>query len=628
MILSRFWYFILTGVGVIGVSAALLASNLVNEQYERSAVNELVRDRFEVETVLKLDARARLDAITPIAANGDVRTALRRASARRAGTEINEEIRNGLRTKLTELNAQLRGMHGDILFAVDRNGWIVAGIAPGEIPDGAGVGQFPLVQRALEGYVRDDVWLYNDGVFRMAARPVVEGGQYVGALVHGKRFDDQLAELLSTRLDGASVGFFHGDEMVAGHMPTGGALPAPRRDDMGSQLEGVLEDERLQAGERTEPQELPTGGLAVYSLVTGTARSANVGYSIGRPVRSLGSPIAIFDQASGDAWAALPWPALGGGGVALFLLAMFFVWLERDRPLSKFLKASEALKGSPEDRYIITDFGGKYRKIARVTNDAMDEVAAAGGGPRRSAANLDEILGSRDEAPASGSFFGFSGDSQPAPDLPAVPPAGGPAGGLPPPGPPAKAAPAKPAPPKPAPPKKPAAGAPPPPKRPPPPATPPAKPAKPAATHDAPTAKIPTPDAPTAKIAAPPKASDDDAPRRALKGTLLGVPPPSDEDDDDDDGATMIARVPEELLARAAAQPDEEETHFKEVFEKFVAMKTECGEPTSSLTFAKFGVTLRKNRDQIIKRHGARKVRFTVYKKNGKAALKATPIKD
>ncbi|MBX3252387.1 MAG: cell division protein FtsK, partial [Myxococcales bacterium] len=87
------------------------------------------------------------------------------------------------------------------------------------------------------------------------------------------------------------------------------------------------------------------------------------------------------------------------------------------------------------------------------------------------------------------------------------------------------------------------------------------------------------------------------------------------------------AHVPQELLA-AAAEANEEEAHFKEVFDQFVALKQECGEPTAGLTLDKFKQTLRKNRDAILAKHGAKSVRFTVYKKDGKAALKATPVKD
>ncbi len=630
MLLSRFWYLILSAAATAGLMAAMLAANLVNEGHRATVEDELRRDRFEVEAILKLDARARIDAIAPIAANPDVRSALRQASARRAGEAVPDEVKTRLTTKLSELNQQLAGFRGDLVFAVDANGWIVASVAPGRIPPGAGLGQFPLVARALEGYMRDDVWVYNDGIYRMAARPVIEGGQYVGALIHGKRFDDELAQLVSTRLDGATVGFFRGEQMVAGYMPAD-VQAAPRRDEVGAPLaNGLLNDEHLARGERTEPQSLTTGGLAVYSLVTGTAREANVGYAIARPLPAALGPLDLVTHASGESWTQVVqvywvWGVFAG----LLLFAIFVVWLERDRPLGKLRRAMSGLTSSPEARLTVTDFGGQYRKIAQHANDALDHVAQAGGGAptgkRKAAANLDEILGPAEAAPSS-SFFGFQQQEQGGPDLPDVPaskPATSPAVAAPaidPPRPPAPAA--KPPPPKPP--------APPPPgKR----VTPP--PAQPAAEAPAPPAPEPEKPAAPPAAAAPDSESATRPPasqRKQLKRTLLGVPPPAD-DDDDDDGATMVARVPEELLAQSASLPtagggDDEEAHFREVFKSFLDTKKQCGEPTAGLTFEKFVVTLRKNRDQIVSRHGARKVRFTVYVKNGKAALKATPIRE
>lgn len=103
-------------------------------------------------------------------------------------------------------------------------------------------------------------------------------------------------------------------------------------------------------------------------------------------------------------------------------------------------------------------------------------------------------------------------------------------------------------------------------------------------------------------------------------------PPPMDEDEDD--GATMVARVPDELLRKSQSDAGAEEAHFKEVFQQFLETKRSCGEAVAGLTYEKFVVTLRKNKEQIIAKHGAAKVRFTVYVKEGKAALKATPLKE
>ena len=57
-------------------------------------------------------------------------------------------------------------------------------------------------------------------------------------------------------------------------------------------------------------------------------------------------------------------------------------------------------------------------------------------------------------------------------------------------------------------------------------------------------------------------------------------------------------------------------------------MRKQCGEATSELTYERFLGTLHKHRDQILQtRPDAKGVRFSVYVKAGKAALKAAPRK-
>jgi len=64
------------------------------------------------------------------------------------------------------------------------------------------------------------------------------------------------------------------------------------------------------------------------------------------------------------------------------------------------------------------------------------------------------------------------------------------------------------------------------------------------------------------------------------------------------------------------------------VYQEFVRTKEQCGENVAGFTYEKFEQTLRKNQEALIKRHGAKRVKFSVYVKDGKAALKASPIKD
>ncbi|HWV38136.1 MAG TPA: MXAN_5187 C-terminal domain-containing protein [Vulgatibacter sp.] len=98
--------------------------------------------------------------------------------------------------------------------------------------------------------------------------------------------------------------------------------------------------------------------------------------------------------------------------------------------------------------------------------------------------------------------------------------------------------------------------------------------------------------------------------------------------------ATVVAAIPEALLratSRAAApqaEIDPEELHIEQVFQDFLRLRSECGESTAGLTLEKFAAKLRNNRAQLMEKYRCRTVRFTAYVKDGKAALKASPVKE
>jgi hypothetical protein len=77
----------------------------------------------------------------------------------------------------------------------------------------------------------------------------------------------------------------------------------------------------------------------------------------------------------------------------------------------------------------------------------------------------------------------------------------------------------------------------------------------------------------------------------------------------------------------APARPTDELAEWKLVYEEFLKTKKQCGEPTESLTFDKFKGTLERNKAALVARHNCSFVKFTVYIKDGKAALRASPVK-
>jgi len=95
----------------------------------------------------------------------------------------------------------------------------------------------------------------------------------------------------------------------------------------------------------------------------------------------------------------------------------------------------------------------------------------------------------------------------------------------------------------------------------------------------------------------------------------------------------MVGSVPADLMARATGEDapvvDVDDTaHWLAVYEDFVRTKKQCGEPTDGLTYERFAQTLEKNRAALLQKHGCKRVKFSVYVKEGRASLKATPVKD
>ena len=107
--------------------------------------------------------------------------------------------------------------------------------------------------------------------------------------------------------------------------------------------------------------------------------------------------------------------------------------------------------------------------------------------------------------------------------------------------------------------------------------------------------------------------------------------------------STVVRPIPMSLLdASTSRDPDQTavgpppskperdglERVFEQVFEEFVAVKRTCGEPTHTLDYARFRAKLVRTRKSLMERFACQDVRFRVYVKDGRAALKAAPLID
>ncbi len=70
-----------------------------------------------------------------------------------------------------------------------------------------------------------------------------------------------------------------------------------------------------------------------------------------------------------------------------------------------------------------------------------------------------------------------------------------------------------------------------------------------------------------------------------------------------------------------------DEAHWRVTYDEFLKVREQCGESRQTVPYDRFRQKLQKNREQLVAKYGCRTVRFQVYVKEGRAALKASPVR-
>ena len=150
----------------------------------------------------------------------------------------------------------------------------------------------------------------------------------------------------------------------------------------------------------------------------------------------------------------------------------------------------------------------------------------------------------------------------------------------------------------------------------------------------------------------PPEAGESQAPMREILDPLLPSEPPAQAAAPfPGDEPTLVEGVSAALIDKlrerdAEQQPapeanvtmqdfslagveeaDPDEAHWRETYDRFRELKLQLGEPADRLSFEKFAAKLKKNRTDLLAKHNCKGVRFSVYEKDGRAAIKASAIR-
>lgn len=572
MFLSKIWFFLITLAAAIALTIALVMPRPAQRQHIEDEHNRLALACGVVNVALTDDARNRVELASSFARAQEVVGALEAAGA---VEKLDDARMKQVRDVGTKLMQGVSGRKPDFAMLIDRRGRVVARIKLDENDFGDYAAGRPLVDDALNGYLRDDIWAQNGTIYFVAAAPAIKRDPpvaYVGAVVLGHKVTNELAQQLVSTLD-VDVAFYLGNDDVAGSKTL--ALDHAKMIERLGTLKGDRVDDCTK-GAPTNIRASKEDWTTIVARLPGEAQARQAFYAvmIKKPAAVGFSGTLKVVSKSDLSFGNFPWILVGG----LFLLSLGvgvgLMWVEADRPLRRLAGDAVKLAKGEKERLGEDEHGGKFGSIARSVNIHIDKLGREAKSART---NLDSLLGPAPEG-GLGTIDLLAG---------ALPPSrpGGPGPAAPPPpsdfkfSDPGKAIPTPP----------PMTGGG---------RTPPNRPGTP-------------PPTPARGIAAPPVPAVAPPPSGPVsKGLNI----------DDDILGGMSAPDPE---ATAMVDP-----YFKSVYDQFVALKQSCGEPTAGLTYQKFSEKLIKNRDDLMQKTGCKEVRFTVYVKDGKAALKATPVKD
>ncbi|MBN2804525.1 MAG: hypothetical protein JXR91_15630 [Deltaproteobacteria bacterium] len=540
MFLSRFWTLLLVIFAALMLAISLLAKDMVNREREENATSQLYSELEKMDVGFTLFARKRLDVIVSISADADVRKYI---SVSNGTLAKRDEIRPKLLNILEKRNGELNQYKADMLLALDKEGKVVVKAGSKGRQNDFSLAGFPVVDAALRGYVRDDVWKLGSDVYLIGVRPVIEDDSYVGAIVHGIQINDLLAARFSKT---SQIAFYSGSVMNAVGNIDNTPIKFAKEAAISEGLSKIQSQKRYQEKGRSEPIRFTDNGedfLGIYSKIRGEAALNDVGWVVITSVSPQIELPSIYEQAGTQDIKNLPLGLIIGSSVLLLLLGWFWNYFESERPIHKLYKAIDALGTSDvKDQLNVYKYKRNVRKIAKSFNKVMDykmkEVmnGVVNTGSSSSSSSLDSILGDQGGVRLSSASFKFAEDT--SGDVPLPPSA----------------------------------------------------------------LDAPPPDAKPRPISS------------GIKPLAPGRPP---------------TKPQKPLSAGALGAPSnvDEIAYFKEVHKDFVALKQKLGEPVDQLTFERFEVTLKKNRDALKARYGCKSVKFNVYEKDGKASLKAIPFK-
>jgi len=564
MFLSKIWFVLVGLLAGVAVTAAFVAPRPADRRIEQLEGMRLDRAQYATELVLKNDARRWIDYVAKLGRDANLIESLDAASRGSGELRVlHETVRNRLRALVPDR----KSIGAESIIAVDRSGRVIARVGDDEGEYGESMGGAEAVADALRGYMTDDTWGASNRIRRIGAAPVYSKGRdrIVGALVVSIETGKKMVERWKRNL-GVEVAIVLKKSVLSSTLPEALLTDLPK----------LIAEHTAEIAKHKRTRALPIymGNermLAVAAPFAGEAAQQGAYYVLLTKKSPQSNPWAMLSSSTSDdmSWSKFPWLSLGGGIIGILVIGLLLQRLEVEKPLKRLRAEVHSLSRQEIVKLDDTKYNGKIGGIARDINATVEHFTHAPL-PKSETAKKDinAILDPTRPPTADGKAFEIT-----------APPT----------------APSKPGPPPPA--------------------------AMAASLFGAPRATIPSVGVPVTPgpVAVP----------SLPKATIMGQVPTPAFSTMAKPPLPMTPSPPTDLKGTLAglSDVDPDEHHFRQVYDQYLATRTQCGESNDGLTIDKFRAKLLSNRQQLVAKYGCKSAHFAVYVKDGKAAIRATPVR-
>lgn len=444
MFWSKIWFFLTAVIAAAAITTALMLPRPAQRQRLAEERQRVITACDVINILLGTNARSRVDLAGTFARSEiDVAAVLAPATL---SDGISGEANQTARTVATQLLDSTTGDKPDFVMLVDARGRVVARVGVHDDRYGDTLAGYYLVDDALDGFMRDDLWIIDGTLYLVAGAPVL-GNRWAGAVIIGHAMDHELAKRLVGQL-GVHLVVYAGGQPVATTNPVSIHSEATRRyADLSSAETPVAEDCR-----NSEAFDIVTGSETYTALVArmpGEAGEQGAFFSVfvERPAAlGLGGTLkAVTREDIG--FGSFPWILLGLGLIAAVGIGIGLMIIEVDRPVRRLSNDTVKLAQGVAERLEDERHRGHYGSIARSVNIYVDKAKReARPAPAPSTGVLPPVTPAFTPPPPSefkftdskprparpGSSSGLPGAPPPlAPGMPGAPPPPAMSGGLP-----------------------------------------------------------------------------------------------------------------------------------------------------------------------------------------------------